>query len=381
MFRFTELLQNLIKIGNLTAEERISQLEETSVKELTTVRLRPETKAYLQSQSESLGVSLSQVINMILDGVVSMEVKPVADNKIKGIYDRIMSLFELHNINPVDMAKMLSGYGIRLSQIRKPDVFIDNLSMDMIKDIASWFSVDYKWIVGETEWMYSPRDIIWYKDSYGFSLMLLGKSFRFPNFKVLVVKKNRISFEDVEKLGDQCAQLDVGFILSYEYQVNGIKFTKYEVCEFQRWNYEKCRGYLRFIFYFLDSVASRIKSYGVSFSEKIVDGLIDGKLIPSTINGMFSETWFIRERIGGLKYNYETEHEPVGYLSKFDRLICLLNYRSHVNILNVEYTTKDFSYGWVIKYASGGEIHTEFFRDLSTGLDEIYDKYMINNLS
>lgn len=381
MFRFTQLLQSLIKTGNMVAEDRISQLEDTSVKELTTVRLRPETKAYLQSQSETLGVSLSQVINMILDGVVSMEMKPAADNKIKGIYDRIMSLFELHNINTVDMAKMVSGYGIKLSHLRNPDKFIDILSMDMIKEIADWFSINYKWIIGETNELYSPRDNTWYKDSYGFSLLLLEKSFRHSDLKVSVVKANNVSFENAEKLEEQFSRLYVGFILSYTSTVNGVSFTKYEVCEFQRWNYDKCRGYLRFIFYFLDSVRTKINCQGVSFKEEIVDGLMAGRLFPSTIKGMLSETWFIADRIGHIESNYDVEINPVEYLNRFNRLIRLLRFGSSVTILDLEYTTKDFSYGWIIKYSCNGEFHTEFYHSLATGLDDIYDKFFVENPS
>lgn len=381
MFRFTQLLQSLIKTGNMVAEDRISQLEDTSVKELTTVRLRPETKAYLQSQSETLGVSLSQVINMILDGVVSMEMKPAADNKIKGIYDRIMSLFELHNINTVDMAKMLSGYGIKLSHLRNPDKFIDILSMDMIKEIADWFSINYKWIIGEANELYSPRDNTWYKDSYGFSLLLLEKSFRHSGLKVSVVKANNVSFENAEKLEEQFSRLYVGFILSYTSTVNGVSFTKYEVCEFQRWNYDKCRGYLRFIFYFLDSIRTKINCQGVSFNEEIVDGLMAGRLFPSTIKGMLSETWFIADRIGHIESNYDVEINPVEYLNRFNRLIRLLRFGSSVTILDIEYTTKDFSYGWIIKYSCNGEFHTEFYHSLATGLDDIYDKFFVENPS
>lgn len=381
MFRFTQLLQSLIKTGNMVAEDRISQLEDTSVKELTTVRLRPETKAYLQSQSETLGVSLSQVINMILDGVVSMEMKPAADNKIKGIYDRIMSLFELHNINTVDMAKMLSGYGIKLSHLRNPDKFIDILSMDMIKEIADWFSINYKWIIGETNELYSPRDNTWYKDSYGFSLLLLEKSFRHSDLKVSVVKANNVSFENAEKLEEQYSRLYVGFILSYTSTINGVSFTKYEVCEFQRWNYDKCRGYLKFIFYFLDSVRSKINCQGVSFNEEIVDGLMAGRLFPSAIKGMLSETWFIADRIGHIESNYDVEINPVEYLNRFNRLIRLLRFGSSVTILDIEYTTKDFSYGWIIKYSCNGEFHTEFYHSLATGLDDIYDKFFVENPS
>ncbi|MFZ3711445.1 hypothetical protein, partial [Salmonella enterica] len=85
----------------------------------------------------------------------------------------------------------------------------------------------------ESNELYSPRDNTWYKDSYGFSLLLLEKSFRHSDLKVSVVKANNVSFENAEKLEEQYSRLYVGFILSYTSTVNGVSFTKYEVCEFQ----------------------------------------------------------------------------------------------------------------------------------------------------
>lgn len=101
---------------------------------------------------------------------------------------------------------------------------------------------------------------------------------------------------------------------------------------------------------------------------------MEGKIFPSAIKGMSSETWFIAERIGGLKYNYETEENPVGYLNKFNLLIQTLGFGGPVSICDIECTTKDFSCGYVIKYTFNSEFHKEFYRSLATGLDDIYNK-------
>ncbi|WP_212568332.1 hypothetical protein, partial [Salmonella enterica] len=79
--------------------------------------------------------------------------------------------------------------------------------------------------------------------------------------------------------------------------------------------------------------------------------LMAGRLFPSTIKGMLSETWFIAERIGHIESNYDVEINPVEYLNRFNRLIRLFRFGSSVTILDIEYTTKDFSYGWIIKYS------------------------------
>ncbi|WP_168385866.1 hypothetical protein [Erwinia amylovora] len=377
MFRFTQLVQNLITSGNAQAVERIEGIDGQAAKELTSIRLRPDTKAYLQSQSEALGVSLSQVINMILDGVVSMETKSSADNRVKKLYDRIMSLFESHHINPVEMVKMLSDYKIKLSHIRSPEIFVDHITTDMIKDIAAWFSVDYNWITGDSNYIYDPRSNSWYKDSYNFCVDLLGKSYSLSNFKIYVVVKKGVSFHLAEEYGDNDSRLDVGFILSYTNHVNGVCFTKYEVCEFQRWNYYKCRSYLRFIFYFLNKLYSKVMSYSISFDEKVINGLKGGVVLPSTIVKLTSDTWNFAEYIGNIKHNLNIETNAEEYLERFDRLIHLVGGVIH----NFKYISKDFSHGWEIKYFDEGRIKEGFYSDLTSGINEIYSNYTTGKFS
>lgn len=376
MFRLTQLFQTLINAGNNLADERLPQIDNTSPKELTTIRLRPETKTYLQAQSEVMGISLSQMISAILDSVTSMEMKSPVDNKLKMIYDRIISLFELHKINPVDMAKMLSQYGLKSSQIRDPDVFIDKLTTDIIKDIAGWFSVDYKWIIGETERVYlSENNKFWYKNAYGFCVGLIQKYFQYRDFKIFVVKRAGVSFEHAEKYEDQGSRLDIGFILSYENEVNGVTFTKFEVCEFQRWNYAKCRGYLKFVLYFLNKVENKINSCGVSCSDTVIDGLTSGALLPATIKGMMNNTWNIEQYVGDITQNHDIESNLVNYLENFNKIISLLGHE--LTITGISIATKDFSTGWNIQYIWDGKCHEEFCRYLGEGFDDIYKKTLL----
>lgn len=375
MLRFTQIVQNLVLRGNIRANARLNELDTTASKELTSVRLRPETKAYLQAQSEIFGVSLSQVINIILDGVVSMETKTTASNKINQIYDRIMTLFEAHHINVIDMAKMLSAYDIKLTQLRTPEVFIDLLSTEVIKDIALWFGVDYRWVIGETDRMYEPREIVWYKSAYSFSMYLAQMNYIHNDLKIYVVKKSNVDFKDAERTDNNEERLDMGFVISYEYEVNGVQFTRYEVGEFQRWNYEKCRGYLRFIFYFLDNMRSRIRSYGVSLSENAIDGLVDGTVMPATLKSQMHESWLLLEKIGDIKRNYDIEQDNFEYLQRTERLIKLVGANSP--IICVQPAIQNFANGWMIKFETKDGIQNEFYRDFGHACEDIAEKCLI----
>ncbi|MCQ4094975.1 hypothetical protein NOM73_06445 [Erwinia persicina] len=372
MFRLTQLFQSLIVTGNKAAAEKKNSAQEQSAKELTSVRLRPETKTYLQAQSEAFGVSLSQVINMILDGVVSMETKSINENKSKAIYDKVMTLFESHKINPVEMVKMLSNYNLKLSHISSADLFLDYVTDEMIKDISEWFSVDYEWIVGNTDKIYSPRVNTWYKSSYEFSLSVLEKSYNLTDFKVYAIKNSNVSFEQAEERNDNESRLDVGFVLSYKNEVNGVWYTKYEVCEFQNWNYWKCRGYLKYVFYFLDALGNRINTRAVSFSENVVDGLKSGRLLYSGVKYGEWDSWYVRTLVGDIKNNSAIEHSSDEYLLDFDNLISLI--RDESCVYHIKYTNKDNLYGWRVKYRNDGAMIEAFYVDIKSGIKDIYSQ-------
>lgn len=373
MFRITKLLQSLLTIGNEKASERMSLVAEVSTKEITSIRLQPQTKAYLQTQSETLGISVSQFINIILDGVVAQETKSSTDNKVNMIYDRIMSIFESHHINPIDMTKMLSSHGITLSKVRSPELFTDAITIDMINDIAQWFSIDYKWLTGETNDIYKTRNIIWYKNIYGMCLEMIKRLYLHNDLKVYVVKNEGVTFEHAEACDNNEKRLDMGFIFSYSININGVNFTKYEVCEFQRWNYSRCREHLQAIFYFLDkmdrtSLSRRIRYYGISFHSKIIDTLRSGEVFPVNLEKEMIETWYPNEHIP----NMVDVHEIKEKVKKTDHLIAILNDR-HLNIDFTE-TIQNFSHGWNISYTENTERRTEFHHDLSPGLINIYNK-------
>lgn len=75
MLSLTKIIQSLIFAGNAKAQQEAHDVQDGK-KEITSIRLRPHTRAYLQAQSEVLGVSVSQLINIIVDGVVSAETTP-----------------------------------------------------------------------------------------------------------------------------------------------------------------------------------------------------------------------------------------------------------------------------------------------------------------
>jgi hypothetical protein len=65
---FQNLIVKLSENGNKNFNQLVH--DEKQTKEITSIRLRPQTRQYLKCQSEALGLSVSEVINIILDGVI-----------------------------------------------------------------------------------------------------------------------------------------------------------------------------------------------------------------------------------------------------------------------------------------------------------------------
>lgn len=109
MHSLSKLVQALIAFGNKTALAQSKEMDDGR-KEITSIRLKPQTRAYLQVQSENLGISVSQLINIMVDGVVSVETTP-QKNVIDTMYDRLMMLFESHNLTPLEVSRLLKHRG------------------------------------------------------------------------------------------------------------------------------------------------------------------------------------------------------------------------------------------------------------------------------
>ncbi|AWR60255.1 TPA: conjugal transfer protein TraE [Proteus mirabilis] len=312
MYTLTKLIQSLISLGNDNARSKeLEQENENSKKEITSIRLKPQTRSYLQAQSEVLGISVSQVINLIIDGVVEIESQP-QKNKINSIYERITTVFESHNITPLDMSRMLKKYGVTLSKLKSEDAILDLITPEMLNDIASWFGVNIKWLDGTHADIYYHRNLTWYKNPEGLATTILSRRITHGSINIFIIKRHGLDFHVAEQNDDNKNQLDIGFILSYPQEIDGISFDKYEVCEFQRWNYDKCRDDLKLIFKFLHDLSeatSRVSFTGISLDDNLIEKLRSGRVLPAQIRKTLYRggIWYPEDMTSGIESRYENK--------------------------------------------------------------------------
>lgn len=314
MYSFTQLIQSLLSSGHSKAVQESVSADSTGPKELTSIRLKPSTRAYLQAQSDHLGISLSQSINMIIDGVVELETSPVK-NSFDTIYDRIMMLFDSHNIMPLDRRRMLSNYGVTTATLKSRDDFLDLVTPEMISDLSDWFCVRQKWLNGVSTEICETRNIIWYKNAEGMALTMIEQALLNKGLKVYVIKRHGIDLQRAEEIDDTANNLDMGFIFETSRTVAGVTFRRFEICEFQRWNYVRCREHLKLIFKFLDQYSERFRHSrapisfdGISLEDEVLEPLCNGKLLPAQLSKEFyhHQIWYPEDHIADVNHQYRS---------------------------------------------------------------------------
>ncbi|EIK1335565.1 conjugal transfer protein TraE [Salmonella enterica] len=314
MYTLTRLIQSLISSGHSKAAQESVSANSDGPKELTSIRLKPATRAYLQAQSDHLGISLSQSINMIIDGVVELETSPVK-NSFDTIYDRIMMLFDSHDIMPLDRRRMLSKYGVTTAILKSRDDFLDLVTPEMISDLSDWFCVGKKWLNGVSTEICETRNIIWYKNAEGMALTMMEQALLNKGLKVYVIKRHGIDLQRAEEIDDTANNLDMGFIFETSRTVAGVTFRRFEICEFQRWNYVRCREHLKLIFKFLDQYSERFRHSsapisfdGISLEDEVLEPLCNGKLLPAPLSKQFyhNQLWYPEDHIANINHQYRS---------------------------------------------------------------------------
>lgn len=314
MYTLTQLIQSLISSGHSKAAQQSVSADSDGPKELTSIRLKPATRAYLQAQSDHLGISLSQSINMIIDGVVEMETSPVK-NSFDTIYDRIMMLFDCHDIMPLDRRRMLSKYGVTTSILKSRDEFLDLVTPEMISELSDWFCVRQKWLNGVDTKICETRNIIWYKNAEGMALTMLEQALLNNGLKVYVIKRAGIDMQRAEEVDNNINHLPMGFVFETNRTVAGVTFRRFEICEFQRWNYERCREHLKLVFKFLEQCQEEfqyrspsISFDGISLEDEVIEQLCHGKLLPAQLSKDFyrHQIWYPEDYVVDVNHQYQS---------------------------------------------------------------------------
>ncbi|WP_072279232.1 hypothetical protein [Cedecea neteri] len=284
MHSLTKILSSLLTGGQERALKVMDE-EEDGRKEVTSIRLKPQTRAYLQAQSEVLGISVSQFINIIVDGVVNIETSP-HQSRIDTIYDRLMLLFEINGIGPLEMSQILAEYGLTLSKLKSRDATLDLLTPELLKNVSNWFGVQQSWLSAKSEGVFPTRALHWYKNTEGMAASIIERNIEYGDLDVYIIKNAGVSFEQAEKYDDYENNLGMGFVLEYRTKIGSASICRYEFCEFQRWNYIRCRNDLKLIFRFLHELEQKraaIRVHGCTVKEAIFERIYNGRILPDQL--------------------------------------------------------------------------------------------------
>ncbi|EKN4839882.1 conjugal transfer protein TraE [Yersinia enterocolitica] len=363
-----KIIQSLIATGNSRAKEQNVGMED-GPKEITSIRLKPQTRTYLQAQSEALGISVSQLINIMVDGVVEMETAPI-NNLIDSLYDRLMLVFESHHITPLDMSRMLSKYGVTLSKIKSRDSMLDIITPEMLKEVSDWFGVNSGWLSGEKADIHPRNCVHWDKHPDNMILSVIDRLIKHRKIDVYVIKTDGVSFEAAENHDDATHNMRMGFLIKYQHTVEGVTFDKYELCEFQRWNYVRCRNELKAIFLGimkLEELYTGVHLHGYSLDMKVMDKLIQGEVFPSILEDVIRRngTWYPEDHVTGVCLTPQIEKYIEAYTG--------LPSKHFVE----EESDDHFSIKWTIS-VFGNDQKIYQYRYLNDALNDIYDKYHKN---
>lgn len=145
------------------------------------VRIKPESRAFLDMHAERIGVSKSTLYGIILEGVLSEARSSTAD-KMMGVYERFCLLMDAHRVNVLQQAQLLAPFGISQGALSSAERTLDLLNPQVLHQLASWFEIDVQWLFCEK--MY-PMENYHFFDQKPLDYDALGDSAELVFFRVM----------------------------------------------------------------------------------------------------------------------------------------------------------------------------------------------------
>lgn len=261
----------------------------------TTIRLSPEARAFFTAQAEAFGhISMSAFIAMTLEGVMhstkgSDQLRPQEQlqRRIELSRDRLLHLFLAHGIQAHEIASLLDDSSITTATLHDPNAFIAKLDDHLVQRVASQFQVSRDWLAGKSDQCVETASGRWYKNTDGAIAALVRMLKEGLRPEVLVIRSSQADFQRAYAGGDAAPWADVGIIIRTERETPaGINYSVYEMWDFERWNYEKCRHYLKALFLWLSrqsenvSFHGRIRLLGRAMEPDLIKRLKYGQILP-----------------------------------------------------------------------------------------------------
>ena len=284
------LLHRLVGRGNQIALQTPARTDERTP---TSIRLKPATKHFLEAQATVLNTSVQGLIDLILDGVVEATTDdPTA--RLRSIRERFFMLMQAHGLDLPAAVELMSSHGFTLSALNNADRLLDLMTPRALEHLAETFHVRSDWLRGATDRAVSAdSDERWYKDVPGMARQLIAHAQAGRRPELMMIRRQRADFERAFKDNDagKTPKEPVGVVLRLNRTTpTDTAYTTYQLWEFERWNYWRCREQIKMLIAFCEQF--RIPIVGHELKEEVIDQLLSGRQLPvALLDRLGSVSW------------------------------------------------------------------------------------------
>lgn len=145
----TAIFTSLLALPDLD-RNRIAELLQRNEKkpmQTTSLRMRPGTRQLIDELSGKIGISQSELLNLVIEGSLRDIFLPFSNTALS-IIDRFEVLMQAHELDPTDIAELLSSWNVRVSVLQDRERTMDYLSTPLLQALAQWFFVSQDWLLG-----------------------------------------------------------------------------------------------------------------------------------------------------------------------------------------------------------------------------------------
>lgn len=121
------------------------------------MRIRSESKAFLDAQAGRLGISKASLYGMLLEGVIA-EARGTTADRMTWVYERFCLLMDAHGLTTMEQAQLLAPFGIRAGALASIERTLDLLGLPVLQQMATWFDIDVNWLLGESPYPLDMHD-------------------------------------------------------------------------------------------------------------------------------------------------------------------------------------------------------------------------------
>lgn len=244
------------------------------------VVVRPETRAFLEAQAEYLGGSIAGVAGAILDGVAMATQEGMG--ALRGVAERFNILVKEHRLSIPGATEALADLGFTLADFASVEALQLKLSSATLRSVAERFHVEYDWLSGKDDTVFSPAPGTWYKavEAAADTLVEAKRSCVHAELALYIKKGTDLEMIDDER-GPSSLPHFIPVLTRTQDLAGGETLETYEVWDEGRWSYWRCREHIKLVVYFAYRLGIHVT--GRQLTPIDYDLLVNGRALPSTI--------------------------------------------------------------------------------------------------